>query len=601
MHSTDDFSDISTNPPKKLWPFLRFFIAKQWKCFGLLVFGQLAWSIDQTIFPYVIKLFLDVISNFSGDKAMIWEPLFPVLAFGALLWLGLEVMFRMSDYVAATFYPKFEAHARMQMLHYVQHQSYQYFSDHFAGNLANKIDALPRSTAALLSLCVSMFFPSFVALLIGIGMFAQLHPVFALILAIYFTLHIGIGLLFAKTCNQASDAHAASVNSLSGQIVDNFTNILAIKSFARIPYEWKRALTLQLDEFKKHRHVHMLTMIVRLFQGISAFIMMWLILTWMVITHWQDDIITTGDVVYIYYTSWNLMVIAWLSGIELPNLFREIGVCRQSLRLLQTAHEIEDAPDAKELVIKKGTITFSDVHFTYPTGYKLFDGLNVTIEAGTKVGLVGFSGGGKTTFVQLMTRFFDVDKGTILVDGHDIRHVTLDSLRSSIASIPQDPTLFHRTLRENILYGRLDATDEELIEVSKKAHCHDFVMELKDAYETEVGERGVKLSGGQRQRIAIARAMLKNAPILILDEATSALDSVTEKIIQDSLHYAMEGRTTIVVAHRLSTLAHMERILVFSKGKIIEDGTHDALIAKNGHYAHLWKMQAGGFLPDKED
>lgn len=595
------FEPTHTPLPKTLFPFLRFFITKQWKSFALLAFGQMAWSIDQTIFPYVIKMLLDVISNFNGEKTNIWEPLMPVLTIGILLWLILECMFRMSDYFAADFYPKFEGAVRMHMLDYVQRHSYQYFSDHFAGNLANKIDALPRSGADLISLCVSMFAPSFVALCIGIGMFSALHPIFALIIAAYFFLHVSIGLLFAKTCNQASDDHAGTVNALNGLIVDNFTNILSVKSFARLSYEWKRTMNLQLEELAKHRHVHMLTLIIRLIQGFSAFIMMWVILTWMVITHWQADILSTGDVVYIYYTSWNLMVIAWLTGIELPTLFKQIGISRQSLTLLEKEHTINNAPNAKQLKVKEGNITFEDVYFTYPSGYKIFQDLSVSIEAGSKVGLVGFSGGGKTTFVQLITRFFDVDKGSILIDGQNVRYVTLNSLRSNIATIPQDPTLFHRTLRDNILYGNLNATDAEMIEAAKKAHCHDFIMQLKDGYETEVGERGVKLSGGQRQRIAIARAILKNAPILILDEATSALDYVTEEYIQQSLNLAMADRTTIVVAHRLSTLASMKRILVFDRGKIIEDGNHEQLLKNKGHYANLWKMQAGGFLPDEQD
>jgi ATP-binding cassette subfamily B protein len=226
--------------------------------------------------------------------------------------------------------------------------------------------------------------------------------------------------------------------------------------------------------------------------------------------------------------------------------------------------------------------------------------MNVTIQSGSKTGLVGFSGSGKSTFVNLILRFFDVSSGKILIDWQDIKQVTQDSLRQSIALIPQDTSLFHRSLMENIRYGRLEATDEEVFEVSKQAHCDEFIRQLPEGYQTLVGERGIKLSGGQRQRIAIARAMLKKAPILILDEATSALDSVTEKYIQESLHELMTGCTTIVIAHRLSTLAEMDRILVFSKGSIVEEGTHQQLLALNGHYAKMWKMQAGGFLPDSE-
>ena len=236
--------------------------------------------------------------------------------------------------------------------------------------------------------------------------------------------------------------------------------------------------------------------------------------------------------------------------------------------------------------------------FHYDEGAHLFNNKNVIIQSGQKVGLVGLSGSGKSTFVNLILLLFDVESGKIVIDGQNIRKVTQESLRENIAMIPQDVSLFHRTLMENIRYGRTDATDEEVIDASKKAHCHEFISQLKEGYESLVGERGIKLSGGQRQRIAIARALLKNAPILILDEATSALDSLTEKLIQDSLHALMQGRTTIVIAHRLSTLSEMDRILVFDKGQIVEDGSHDDLLKAKGHYSRMWAMQAGGFLPD---
>jgi len=253
------------------------------------------------------------------------------------------------------------------------------------------------------------------------------------------------------------------------------------------------------------------------------------------------------------------------------------------------------------LVVKKGTIEFENVSFRYHKGRDIFLDKSLTIKGGEKVGLVGFSGSGKTTFVNLILRFFDVDEGRILIDGQNIADATQDSLRAQIAMIPQDTSLFHRTLMENIRYGKLDATDEEVIDASKRGHCHEFIMQLEEGYESLVGERGIKLSGGQRQRITVARAILKNAPILILDEATSALDSITEKYIKESLADLMRGRTTIVIAHRLSTLADMDRILVFKDGHVIEDGNHSALITLDGHYAKLWNMQAGGFLPEEEE
>lgn len=288
----------------------------------------------------------------------------------------------------------------------------------------------------------------------------------------------------------------------------------------------------------------------------------------------------------------------WFISYQFSQFARELGVIGNALSLLQRPHDIIDASNAYNTHFTHGEIRFEQVHFSYRDHRPIFSNLSVTIPAGQKIGLVGFSGSGKSTFVNLILRFYDLKSGRITIDQHDIAQIKQDCLRAQIAMIPQDPMLFHRSLMENIRYGRLDATDEEVIHAAKLAYCHDFIMELEEQYQSLVGERGVKLSGGQRQRIAIARAILKNAPVLILDEATSALDSVTEKQIQTSLQNLMKERTTIVIAHRLSTLAEMDRILVFNQGQIIEQGTQEELLNKDGHFSMLWKMQNGGFLPD---
>ncbi|MGD8956838.1 MAG: ATP-binding cassette domain-containing protein, partial [Chromatiaceae bacterium] len=281
--------------------------------------------------------------------------------------------------------------------------------------------------------------------------------------------------------------------------------------------------------------------------------------------------------------------------------FEYIGNISDGVSIFIQPHEIVDRPGATDLNVTRGEIAFRDVSFTYQEGLQVFDHLTVTIEPGQQVGLVGFSGSGKSTFVNLILRLFEPQSGVIAIDDQDILAVTQDSLREHVSMIPQDPMLFHRSLMENIRYGRLDASDDDVIDAAKKAHAHEFILQTEKGYASLVGERGVKLSGGQRQRIAIARAILKDAPILILDEATSALDSVTEKKIQQGLDYLTQGKTVVVVAHRLSTISHLDRILVFDEGKIIEDGSHHDLLQRNGHYAHLWNMQAGGFLPETED
>jgi ATP-binding cassette, subfamily B, bacterial len=286
----------------------------------------------------------------------------------------------------------------------------------------------------------------------------------------------------------------------------------------------------------------------------------------------------------------------WTVGSALPILFQSFGTAKHSYSVMLDSQDIKDKSDAKDLKITSGEIVFDQVSFYYGEK-KLFENKQVSIRGGERIGLVGFTGAGKSTFINLILRFFPVHSGKILIDGQEIASVTLESLRRQIALIPQDPLLFHRTLRENIGYGKPEATEAEIVHAAQLAHCDEFIRNMPKEYEAIVGERGTKLSGGEKQRVAIARAILADAPILILDEATSSLDSVTEKYIQDSLEKLMQSRTTIVIAHRLSTLSQMDRILVFDKGKIVEEGTHSALLHKEGLYARMWKMQVGGFLP----
>lgn len=265
--------------------------------------------------------------------------------------------------------------------------------------------------------------------------------------------------------------------------------------------------------------------------------------------------------------------------------------------MIRDPQDMGDKPDARELKISSGEIVFDNVSFHYGEK-KLFENKHVQICGGERVGLVGYTGAGKSTFINLILRFFPLHNGKILIDGHEVANITLESLRRQVALIPQDPVLFHRTLRENISYGKPEATEAEITRAAQLAHCDEFIRNIPNGYEAKVGERGTKLSGGEKQRVAIARAILVDAPILILDEATSSLDSVTESYIQDSLAKLMQNRTTIVIAHRLSTLSRMDRILVFDKGKIVEEGTHADLLNKEGLYAKMWKMQVGGFLPE---
>ncbi|MGH8595814.1 MAG: ABC transporter ATP-binding protein, partial [Gammaproteobacteria bacterium] len=280
--------------------------------------------------------------------------------------------------------------------------------------------------------------------------------------------------------------------------------------------------------------------------------------------------------------------------------FEYLGNVNDGVSAIIRPHEVIDSPDATPLTVTRGHLRIENLQFWYVPDRAVFVNLNLDIPAGQKVGLVGFSGSGKSTLLNLILRLFEPQSGRITIDGQDIQGVNQESLRAAIAMIPQDPMLFHRTLMENVRYGRLDASDAEVIAAARSAHAHEFIMESEAGYDSLVGERGVKLSGGQRQRIALARAILKDARILLLDEATSSLDSITESYIQQSLTDLMRNKTVVVIAHRLSTLAYLDRIVVFDDGRIVEDGTHAELLARAGHYARLWTMQAGGFLPEHE-
>lgn len=585
--------------PKTLFAFFWHFIKKQWKLFALIQIFSFAWSLDHTLWPYVLMLVIDGITQFSGDKANLWVVLAYPIIFGISLWAGVEVFFRAGGFLLAKAIPRLEASVRMEMFDYVQHHSHLYFSNNMAGTLSNKISDMSRSLSYVIQQVICVFIPVLAAMLTAMIMFFYINSYFAMILGGWLLVHISICLFFSKRCDYYSDIHADSRSNLSGKIVDSLTNHINVKLFSRHRFEYQNLLVAQKEEQEKNYQALYYMEKMKAVLGLVAFLGVGLGINWYMLYSWQQNWITTGEVVFIFNTTWNITMMAWVAGLQFPLLFKEIGVCRQALSIVQDPHDVKDLPQAKPLITQQGHVAFEKVSFSYNPNQRIFQDKNVQIRGGEKVGLVGFSGSGKTTFVNLMLRYYDLHHGRILIDGQDISQVTQASLREQIAVIPQDASLFHRTLMENIRYGSLHATDEEVIEASKKAHCHEFIAQMPQGYHTLVGERGIKLSGGQRQRIAIARAILKNAPLLILDEATSALDSVTEKLIQQSLRYLMSGRTTIVIAHRLSTLSGMDRILVFKEGRIIEEGDHQDLLLQNGHYANMWNMQVGGFLPEK--
>ena len=546
----------------------------------------------------LIKYMVNCLSSnhMENVSALTWPGVLLVLnfiVFDNFTW-------RSIGYLNYKFQPVIKNKIISESFRFVLGSSHQFFNDNLSGRISSQISTLADNIERILHQISADFLRGFSLLIIALVSMYMVNPTFFYILALWFVAFSLFSIAMSKQLVNLSDIHTESESAISGQLVDSISNVSNIRIFARRPFEVGRleeALIVTKEKFQK-KELFLVTL--HSAQGALIAIMLGF-MVYFLVNLYGKHLVSVGDFVLILGLGMDVAHITWYTMSRVDDFNQAVGKCKQSLSCLIVPQEIQDKKDAASLLITKGQITFSDVKFHYKGTEPLFQNKSIMIEPGQKIGLVGYSGGGKSTFVNLILRLYDITDGHILIDNQDIRNVTQDSLRKHIAMIPQDPSLFHRTLMENIRYGRIEATDEEVVEAAKKAHAHEFIAKLPQGYESPVGERGVKLSGGQRQRIAIARAILKNAPILILDEATSQLDSVTERDIQESLWELMQDKTTIVIAHRLSTLLHMDRIIVFSEGKIMEDGTHTELTASGGLYKTLWDAQVGGFLLDKEN
>lgn len=583
-HSLTDFI-LAVLKPYKRYTFMFGFIA-------------LYWAINNAVAPYALKIIIDTVVAEEGNRQGVWHAVGPYVLFYIALWVGIAFDMRLLDWVKLRAFPSIRQDIMNKMFDYLTEHSYRYFQNNFAGSLSNKIGDMHSGVITILT-TLDDAFAQFLGLIVAIGMMLLVHPLFAVILLGWAICFLGISYYFFYPIQNLSHIFSTTRTKVFGRWVDSISNITNIRLFSRNAYESKRIRKSVADAVEQDRAMEWTIIKMRIFWDISIIVLIGTNIL-LLVNMYQKSQVSVGDFSFIISLSISIFYNLWYLASQFVTFAEEAGKCKQALSIMEMPHEIVDKKEAKPLRVKEGKIEFHDVSFHYHEGARLFKNKNIIIPVQQKVGLVGFSGSGKSTFVNLILRLFDVESGEIRIDGQNIAMVTQNSLREQITMIPQDTTLFHRSLLENIRYGHVKASDEEVIQASKMAHCHEFISQLKDGYQSLVGERGIKLSGGQRQRIAVARAMLKNAPILILDEATSALDSVTEKYIQDGLHTLMQNKTTIVIAHRLSTLSQMDRILVFDAGHIIEDGTHEELMQANGHYAHLWQMQAGGFLPDQE-
>ena len=485
-------------------------------------------------------------------------------------------------------------------------QSMAFYAEEFAGRITTKImqtalavrDALFTTTDVVIGMGTYMI----TILLLTAGFDVRLMLPF-LLWAIAYALACWY---FVPRLGQVSKAQANARAAMTGRITDAYTNIATVKLFSHTQREAGFARAA-MDEFRATGYAQM--RLVSQFEIANQVLMVALILAagglslWL----WMQGQVGIGAVAAVSAMALRLNGMSHWVMWEMTSLFESVGTIQDGINTLSRPRAVVDAPDARRLEVTQGEVRFEDVRFAYRSdAAPVIEQLNLTIRPGEKVGLIGRSGAGKSTLVNLLLRFQDVQAGRILIDGQDVRGVTQDSLRQHIGMVTQDTSLLHRAMRDNILYGRPDASDAEMIAAAERAEAHDFILQLSDregrtGYEAQVGERGVKLSGGQRQRVAIARVMLKDAPILVLDEATSALDSEVEAAIQRSLHTLMEGKTVIAIAHRLSTIAALDRLIVLDKGQIVEQGTHQQLLARGGLYARLWQHQSGGFLGEQDD
>jgi ATP-binding cassette subfamily B protein len=583
-----------TKFPTTISEFIQHFLKAYRTHFILFFLIILFVSTYNTIQPYILKRLIDVATPLLGQEGLFKATLAPVIILITLTIFN-NFAWRLNNYVIYKSVPKLKADIIEQTSDYVHGNSLKFFQDNLSGSISNKIIDLANTTDNLISTGRELLVRLFILIsAIVIAIFA--NPIFSLIFLAWTFSVVLMTVYFNKQIAPLSNIFAQTRSQTIGNVVDSFANAINVILFTGKEFE-KKYLQSSLNEMvskdiilqkRLMKYAIMMSLMTILIEILTIFTLIYL---------GSKGILTVGDFALVFILSHNIIEQVWTITEVFFRISEQLGVFKQAIQFLSQKPEIVDSPHAKSLQINEGTIVFNRVQFFYTESQKLFEDKTLVIPGREKVGLVGYSGSGKSTLVNLITRVFDTQKGDILIDEQPIRSITMKSLRENISFIPQDPTLFHRSIIDNIRYGKWHASEEEVMDIAKKAHVHEFVSQLPQGYQTLVGERGVKLSGGQRQRIAIARAILKNAPILILDEATSALDSKTEALIQESLQTAMENKTVIVIAHRLSTIKAMDRILVFDKGHIVEEGSHPYLLENGRIYPQLWNMQQR-FLSD---
>ncbi|MCW0920395.1 ABC transporter ATP-binding protein/permease [Pseudomonas sp. RG1] len=597
----DIFRDAPTaSPPDRVWPFYVYYLKQVWPSFAaLLVVGLFAALIEVALFSYLSRI-IDLAQgtpnpNFFSDHAL-------ELTWMLVVALVLRpIFFALHDLlVHQTLSPGMTSMIRWQNHSYVLKQSLNFFQNDFAGRIAQRIMQTGNSLRDSAVQAVDALWHVVIYAISSLVLFAEADWRLMIPLLTWIVAYIGALYYFVPRVKERSVEASDARSKLMGRIVDGYTNIATLKLFAHTNFEQHYAKEAIEEQTVKAQmagrvvtsmDVAITTMNGLLIVGTTA-LALWL---------WTQSLITVGAIALA--TGLVIRIVnmsGWIMWV-VTGIFENIGMVQDGLRTISQPVSVTDREQAKPLAVASGEVRFEHVDFHYGKKRGIIGDLNLTIKPGEKIGLIGPSGAGKSTLVNLLLRLYDVEGGRILIDGQNIAEVGQESLRARIGMITQDTSLLHRSIRDNLLYGKPDATDAELWEAVHKARADEFIPLLSDAegrsgFDAHVGERGVKLSGGQRQRIAIARVLLKDAPILIMDEATSALDSEVEAAIQESLETLMQGKTVIAIAHRLSTIARMDRLVVLENGKIAESGTHAELLAHRGLYARLWAHQTGGFV-----
>lgn len=591
-------------PPTNWLKFYWFFVRQVWPIFAaIMVMGLIAGVIELSLFAFLGQLVdlarnAETPANFFDQHG---EMLLWMLAVAVLIRpiaFALHIMI-----VNQTVNANFTNLIRWQNHRYVLRQSLSFFQNDFAGRIANRIMQTGPSLRQTMTQLVDALWFVLVYTVGAVILFSEADIWLIAPLLVWLTLYAACLAYFVPRLKNRAAEMSEARSMLMGRVVDSYTNITTVKLFAHTRSEDQYAQ----DAFQEHTDVFYqlaragslcetcVTILSGLLISSTCGVALWL---------WSHGDISLGAIALATGLVIRIDGMAGWIMFVLIHMFENVGMVQEGMETVSRPITVKDRENARELAVKRGEIRYENIIFGYGRDTPLMTKMNMTIRPGEKIGLVGRSGAGKSTLVNLLLRFHDLDGGRILIDGTDISHVTQDSLRSHIGVVTQDTSLLHRSIYDNILYGRKDASEAEVVAAAKKAHAHDFTLELEDykgrkGYDAHVGERGVKLSGGQRQRIALARVLLKNAPILILDEATSALDSEVEAAIQEQLYNLMQDKTVIAIAHRLSTIAAMDRLIIMDQARIVEEGTHEELVERHGGlYAQLWSHQSGGFLLD---